>query len=186
MVWASGTGRNLVTALPLQLVKKVVQSGDTACLQPTLDVFHHEDRQLLRGHCHARALAILRARPSGAEGTAHTREAIAYLSLAIFAAGRSCPPVPRVPTLCQVPRGKRSHEGVRDLGDPSPHLVFRYLRALGPLAEHALPRGPSCPGEHPKTWERSQTSWDLSWDPPGALGCHPTPLGPVGRRATLG
>ncbi|XP_034527317.1 tetratricopeptide repeat protein 34 [Ailuropoda melanoleuca] len=70
-----------------QLVKKVVQSGDTACLQPTLDVFHHEDRQLLRGHCHSRALAILRARPSGAEGTAHTREAIAYLSLAIFAAG---------------------------------------------------------------------------------------------------
>uniref|UniRef100_A0A452U0V1 Tetratricopeptide repeat domain 34 n=1 Tax=Ursus maritimus TaxID=29073 RepID=A0A452U0V1_URSMA len=70
-----------------QLVKKVVQSGDTACLQPTLGVFHHEDRQLLRGHCHARALAILRARPSGAEGTAHTREAIAYLSLAIFAAG---------------------------------------------------------------------------------------------------
>ncbi|XP_032157601.1 tetratricopeptide repeat protein 34 isoform X2 [Mustela erminea] len=76
-----------------QLVKKVVQSGDTACLQPTLDVFRHEDRQLLRGHCHARALAILRARPSGAEGTAHTREAIAYLSLAIFAAApRNRPP----------------------------------------------------------------------------------------------
>ncbi|XP_025712368.2 tetratricopeptide repeat protein 34 [Callorhinus ursinus] len=70
-----------------QLVKKVVQAGDTACLQPTLDVVCHEDRQLLRGHCHARALAILRARPSGAEGTARTREAIAYLSLAIFAAG---------------------------------------------------------------------------------------------------
>ncbi|XP_006914524.1 tetratricopeptide repeat protein 34 [Pteropus alecto] len=70
-----------------QLVKKVVQSGDTACLQPTLNVFRHEDRQLLRGHCHARALAILRARPDGAEGEAHTREAIAYLSLAIFAAG---------------------------------------------------------------------------------------------------
>ncbi|XP_054439684.1 tetratricopeptide repeat protein 34 [Pteronotus mesoamericanus] len=70
-----------------QLVKKVVQSGDTACLQPTLDVFRPEDRQLLRGHCHARALAILRAQPGGAEGEAHTREAIAYLSLAIFAAG---------------------------------------------------------------------------------------------------
>uniref|UniRef100_A0A673TLB4 Tetratricopeptide repeat domain 34 n=1 Tax=Suricata suricatta TaxID=37032 RepID=A0A673TLB4_SURSU len=70
-----------------QLVKKLVQSGDTACLQPTLDVFSHEDRQLLRDHCHAQALAILRARPTGAEGAAHTREAIAYLSLAIFAAG---------------------------------------------------------------------------------------------------
>ncbi|PNI31429.1 TTC34 isoform 1 [Pan troglodytes] len=70
-----------------QLVKKLVQSGDTACLQPTLDVFCHEDRQLLQGHCHARALAILRARPGGADGRVHTKEAIAYLSLAIFAAG---------------------------------------------------------------------------------------------------
>nr|XP_012631250.1 tetratricopeptide repeat protein 34 [Microcebus murinus] len=32
-------------------------------------------------------LAILRARPGAADGRAHTREAIAYLSLAIFAAG---------------------------------------------------------------------------------------------------
>ncbi|XP_069333466.1 tetratricopeptide repeat protein 34 [Eulemur rufifrons] len=70
-----------------QLVKKVVQSGDTACLQPTLDVFCQEDRQLLQGHCHARALAILRARPGAPDSRAHTREAIAYLSLAIFAAG---------------------------------------------------------------------------------------------------
>ncbi|KAM9689018.1 tetratricopeptide repeat protein 34 [Trichechus inunguis] len=69
-----------------QLVKKVVESGDTACLQPTLDVFHEEDRQLLWGHCHARALAILRARPGG-DGGAQAREAISYLSLAIFAAG---------------------------------------------------------------------------------------------------
>ncbi|KAK2498326.1 hypothetical protein MC885_008863, partial [Smutsia gigantea] len=70
-----------------QLVRKVVQSGDTTCLQPTLDIFHHEDRQLLWGHCHARALAILRGRPGGAKDGARTREAIAYLSLAIFAAG---------------------------------------------------------------------------------------------------
>ncbi|PNJ47902.1 TTC34 isoform 1, partial [Pongo abelii] len=70
-----------------QLVKKLVQSGDTTCLQPTLDVFCHEDRQLLQDHCHARALAILRARPGGADGRVHTKEAIAYLSLAIFAAG---------------------------------------------------------------------------------------------------
>lgn len=128
-----------MAALPLQLVKKVVQSGDTACLQPTLDVVRHEDRQMLRGHCHARALAILRARPSGAEGTARTREAIAYLSLAIFAAGSCCPPAPGVPTLCQVPRGKRSNAGVRDRADPSPLLVHGCVRALGPLAEHALP-----------------------------------------------
>ncbi|XP_045426492.1 tetratricopeptide repeat protein 34 [Pipistrellus kuhlii] len=70
-----------------QLVKKVVQSGDTACLQPTLDVFRPEDRQLLQSHCHARALALLRTQPGDAEGEARTREAVAYLSLAIFAAG---------------------------------------------------------------------------------------------------
>ncbi|KAM4871991.1 LOW QUALITY PROTEIN: tetratricopeptide repeat protein 34 [Thomomys bottae] len=70
-----------------QLVKKVVQSGDTACLKPTLDVFCPEDRQLLRQHCHARALSILRSRPGGVDSGAHTREAIAYLSLAIFAGG---------------------------------------------------------------------------------------------------
>lgn len=92
-------GEKLVTFLPLQLVKKVVQSGDTACLQPTLDVFRNEDRQLLRCHCHTRALAILRARQGGAEDEAHTREAISYLSLAIFAAGRSCPPAHRAPIL---------------------------------------------------------------------------------------
>lgn len=102
-----------MTPLPLQLVKKVVQSRDTACLQPTLDVFHHEDRQRLRGHCHTRALSILRARPGGAEGGAHTREAIAYLSLAIFAAGRRAPPVPGAPILCGVcgSKGSLCHGG---------------------------------------------------------------------------
>lgn len=90
-VWAGLRQDPMVTPFPLQLVKKVVQSGDTACLQSILAVFCHEDRQLLWGHCHARALAILRARPGGAEGGAHTREAIAYLSLAIFASGKSLP-----------------------------------------------------------------------------------------------
>lgn len=85
----------MVTLLPSpQLVKKVVQTGDTACLQPILDIFSHEDRQLLQGHCHARALSILRARACGADSRTHTREAIAYLSLAIFAAG-SAPHLPQ-------------------------------------------------------------------------------------------
>lgn len=110
----------MVTFLPLQLVKKVVQSGDTACLQPTLDVFRNEDRQLLRCHCHTRALAILRARQGGAEGEAHTREAVAYLSLAIFAAGRSCPPAHRAPILCQIhgDMGSLCHAGRRGPGSP--------------------------------------------------------------------
>ncbi|XP_006871844.1 PREDICTED: tetratricopeptide repeat protein 34 [Chrysochloris asiatica] len=69
-----------------QLVKKVVRSGDTAYLQPTLDVFHNEDRQLLQSHCHTQAVAILRARPGGDSGV-QAREAISYLSLAIFASG---------------------------------------------------------------------------------------------------
>ena len=51
-VWAGLRQDPVVTPLPLQLVKKVVQSGDTACLQSTLAVFCHEDRQLLWGHCH--------------------------------------------------------------------------------------------------------------------------------------
>lgn len=72
-----------------QLVKKVAQSGDTACLRHTLDIFHREDLQLLQDHCHTRALSILRALPGGSDSEAHTREAIAYLSLAIFAAGRN-------------------------------------------------------------------------------------------------
>lgn len=108
MVWAGVTGRTARLALPLQLVKKVVQSGDTTCLQPTLDVFHHEDRQLLWGHCHARALAILQGQPGGAKDGARTREAITYLSLAIFAAGRSHLPAPGTPILCRVHGGMGS------------------------------------------------------------------------------
>ncbi|XP_076987069.1 tetratricopeptide repeat protein 34 [Tamandua tetradactyla] len=65
-----------------QLVERLVRAGDTACLPPALDVFRDEDRQLLHGHCHARALAILRT-----DSGTRAREAIAYLSLAIFAAG---------------------------------------------------------------------------------------------------
>lgn len=119
----SGTqtqGEAMVTFLPLQLVKKVVQSGDTACLPPTLDVFRNEDRQLLRCHCHTRALAILRARQGGAEGEAHTREAIAYLSLAIFAAGRSDSPAHRDPILCQVHGGMGSPRYAGNRGPRSP------------------------------------------------------------------
>lgn len=70
-------------------MKKVAQSGNTACLQHTLDVFHQEDLKLLQSHCHTRALNILQTRTGGPESEAHTREAIAYLSLAIFAAGRN-------------------------------------------------------------------------------------------------
>lgn len=83
-------------------MKKVAQSGNTACLQHTLDVFHQEDLKLLQSHCHTRALNILQTRTGGPESEAHTREAIAYLSLAIFAAGRNPPPTSlRGLILCQ-------------------------------------------------------------------------------------
>uniref|UniRef100_G1TR13 Tetratricopeptide repeat domain 34 n=1 Tax=Oryctolagus cuniculus TaxID=9986 RepID=G1TR13_RABIT len=62
-----------------QLVKRLVQPRDTACLQPTLDVFCPEYLQLLWGHCHTRALAILQARPGTANSRDHTRDTITYL-----------------------------------------------------------------------------------------------------------
>lgn len=87
-------------------MKKLVQSGHTACLRPTLNVFRLEDRQLLQSHCHARALATLRAPPGATEEQTRLREAVAYLSLAIFAAGGSCPP----PQGAQAPPGTQRTE----------------------------------------------------------------------------
>uniref|UniRef100_G1TH70 Tetratricopeptide repeat domain 34 n=1 Tax=Oryctolagus cuniculus TaxID=9986 RepID=G1TH70_RABIT len=72
-----------------QLVKRLVQARDTACLQPTLDVFCPEDLQLLQGHCHTRALAILQARPGAANSRAHTRDTISDLSLQVGAGSQA-------------------------------------------------------------------------------------------------
>lgn len=122
----------------------MVQSGDTACLQPTLDVFRPEDRQLLQSHCHARALAILRAQLGGAEGEAHTREAIAYLSLAIFAAGRSCLPAPGGPS-CARYMGSLCLAGCGGPGGPGcvrPGNIHGADREW-PLAEGVLHGGPA-------------------------------------------
>ena len=154
----------MVTPPPLQLVKKVVQSGDTACLQPTLDVFRHEDRQLLQGHCHARALAILQAQPGGAEGRAHTREAIAYLSLAIFAAGRSRPRTPRGPHPVPGARGQEEPlpcgDGVWSGTRESEHVlgsgVWRSPRPFTAASALTPRRGPNQLGPElgpsPESW----------------------------------
>ncbi|NXG54967.1 TTC34 protein, partial [Hemiprocne comata] len=66
-----------------QLLKKVIRIGDTSCLLPIMDIFKDEDRNLMQTHCHFRALTILRDKQEEAD----IKEAIAYLSFAIIAAG---------------------------------------------------------------------------------------------------
>ncbi|XP_031817428.1 tetratricopeptide repeat protein 34 [Sarcophilus harrisii] len=65
------------------LIKKVIQIGDTSCLQQIMEIFREEDRKLLQTHCHSRAVTILKNK----QGDTYTKEAIAYLSLAIIASG---------------------------------------------------------------------------------------------------
>ncbi|XP_061690647.1 uncharacterized protein ttc34 [Syngnathoides biaculeatus] len=66
-----------------ELLKKLIQCGDTSCLRPLLVVAKQKDRALLQDHCHSAAKRIL-------EGTTEdsvVREAVAYLSIAIIIAG---------------------------------------------------------------------------------------------------
>nr|XP_019944385.1 PREDICTED: tetratricopeptide repeat protein 34 [Paralichthys olivaceus] len=66
-----------------QLLKKLIQCGDTSCLRSLLVVAQQRDRALLQGHCHSVAKRILdTTREEGA-----VREAVAYLSIAIMASG---------------------------------------------------------------------------------------------------
>ncbi|NXG06695.1 TTC34 protein, partial [Sakesphorus luctuosus] len=66
-----------------QLLQRVIRTGDTSCLLPTMDIFKDEDRKLMQTHCHFQALAILKSQ----QEDVHIKEAIAYLSFAIIAAG---------------------------------------------------------------------------------------------------
>ncbi|XP_029012402.1 uncharacterized protein ttc34 [Betta splendens] len=66
-----------------QLLKKLIQCGDTSCLRPLLAVAEQKDLALLQGHCHAAALRVL----EGSREEAAVREAVAYLSIAIMASG---------------------------------------------------------------------------------------------------
>ncbi|KAG8434194.1 hypothetical protein GDO86_012534 [Hymenochirus boettgeri] len=66
-----------------QLIKKVIQIGDTTCLLPIMDIFKEEDRKLMQNHCHSKAVSILQNK----EGDTYIKEAIAYLSFAIIASG---------------------------------------------------------------------------------------------------
>uniref|UniRef100_A0A673AR12 Tetratricopeptide repeat domain 34 n=1 Tax=Sphaeramia orbicularis TaxID=375764 RepID=A0A673AR12_9TELE len=66
-----------------QLLKKLIQCGDTSCLRPLLAVAQHKDKAQLQGHCHSAAKRILDA----TKDEYSVREAVAYLSIAIMASG---------------------------------------------------------------------------------------------------
>ncbi|XP_051280582.1 uncharacterized protein ttc34 [Dicentrarchus labrax] len=66
-----------------QLLKKLIQCGDTSCLRPLLAVAQQKDRALLQAHCHSAAKRIL----EGTRDESAVREAVAYLSIAIMASG---------------------------------------------------------------------------------------------------
>ncbi|XP_036960234.1 uncharacterized protein ttc34 isoform X2 [Acanthopagrus latus] len=66
-----------------QLLKKLIQCGDTSCLRPLLAVAQQKDRGLLQAHCHSAAKRIL----EGTREESAVREAVAYLSIAIMASG---------------------------------------------------------------------------------------------------
>ncbi|NWI85998.1 TTC34 protein, partial [Pitta sordida] len=66
-----------------QLLQRVIRTGDTSCLLPILNVFKDEDRKLLQSHCRLQALSILKSHQEDVD----IKEAIAYLSFAIIAAG---------------------------------------------------------------------------------------------------
>lgn len=67
----------------LQLLKKLINSGDTSCLRPLLSVTSLQDRALLEKHCHTASKRIL----CGQQAESAIREAVAYLSIAIMASG---------------------------------------------------------------------------------------------------
>lgn len=67
----------------LQLLKKLIQCGDTSCLHSLLVVAQQKDRALLHGHCYSAAKRILEV----SKEESSIREAVAYLSIAIMASG---------------------------------------------------------------------------------------------------
>lgn len=76
--------KDIISAhFPLQLLKKLIQCGDTSCLLPLLAVAQQKDRGLLQAHCHSAAKRIL----VGTREESAVREAVAYLSIAIMASG---------------------------------------------------------------------------------------------------
>ncbi|XP_037136773.1 tetratricopeptide repeat protein 34 [Syngnathus acus] len=65
-----------------QLLKKLIQCGDTSCLRPLLTVAKQKDRALLQARCHSAAKRLLECTTEESA----IREAVAYLSIAIIIA----------------------------------------------------------------------------------------------------
>lgn len=63
-----------------QLLKKLIQCGDTSCLRPLLAVASKKDRLLLQGYCHSASKRIL----EGLQGECTLMQA---MSIAIMASG---------------------------------------------------------------------------------------------------
>ncbi|TRY96636.1 hypothetical protein DNTS_024257 [Danionella cerebrum] len=68
-----------------QLLKKLINSGDTSCLRHLLSVTSLQDRALLEKHCYTASKRLL----CGQRAESAIREAVAYLSVAIMASGNS-------------------------------------------------------------------------------------------------
>ncbi|XP_070615209.1 tetratricopeptide repeat protein 34 [Erythrolamprus reginae] len=66
-----------------QYLKTMIDTSNLSCLQGFVKVLKEDDRALWKSHCHTRAATVLKNKP----GDAYLKEAIAYLSLAITAAG---------------------------------------------------------------------------------------------------
>ncbi|XP_062872103.1 tetratricopeptide repeat protein 34 [Trichomycterus rosablanca] len=66
-----------------QLLKKLIQCGDTSCLGSLLSVTALKDRTLLEKHCHDASKRILYSQ----QEESAIRKAVAYLSIAIMASG---------------------------------------------------------------------------------------------------
>ncbi|CAL8368830.1 unnamed protein product [Lota lota] len=83
-----------------QLLKKLIQCGDTSCLRPLLALARPKDKVLLQAHCHTASKRILAGSTTSTATSTSTstntntakeegvlREAVAYLSIAIMASG---------------------------------------------------------------------------------------------------
>ncbi|KAJ6658818.1 hypothetical protein lerEdw1_019740 [Lerista edwardsae] len=66
-----------------QLLKKMTQANDTCGFLSVVKILKGGDRRLLREHCHARAMTLLKNK----QGDGYIKEAVTYLSFAITAAG---------------------------------------------------------------------------------------------------
>lgn len=69
----------------MQLLKKMTQASDACGFLSVVKILKDGDRTLLREHCQARAMTLLKNK----QGKGYIKEAVTYLSFAITAAGKT-------------------------------------------------------------------------------------------------